>query len=106
MVKRRLVKDGKAADDFELGARAWGERIEGTPFVTHKGKVYLEVIYLKPGTTEYFLDGQPINKSDIEGLEDKTPSEEGQGGVNDKVIIRTYALASVTALRVASTVYN
>jgi hypothetical protein len=40
MVRRRLEAEGKDPDSFELGPRAWGERITGTPFVEHNGKHY------------------------------------------------------------------
>ena len=98
MVRRRLAAEGKAAEDFVLGPRAWGERIPGTCFVEHTGKQYLEVIFLRAGKSTYFLDGAEISKGDIEGLE--TDAEEGrQGGLENKVVIRTFALDSVVALR-------
>ena len=98
MVKRRLVAEGKNPDNFTLGERAWGQRIVGTPFVEHNGKHYVEVIFVKSGDTAYFLDGQPIAKANIEGLED-APESNGQGGLDDKVVLRTFALDSVIALR-------
>ena len=98
MVKRRLVAEGKQAEDFKLGERAWGTRIPNMPIVEHKGNYYLEVIFISSGVVSYYLDGNPINKSDIEGLEEK---EEGkQGGLQDKVIIRTFAAESITELRI------
>ncbi len=99
MVKRRLVQEGKDADDFQLSPRAWGHRIDGTPFVEHKGNFYLEVIFLKAGEVEYLVDGQPVDKSEIEGLDDTKSDNEGQGGLANKVIIRSFSLDSITALR-------
>lgn len=99
MVKRRLEQEGKDASSFVVGPRVWGSRIEGTPFVEHNGSMYLEVIFMKAGEVEYFLDGAVINKSDIEGLDDPIVNDEGQGGVNNKVVIRTYSLDSITAMR-------
>ena len=40
-------KRKKADADFKLSPRTWGERVKGTPFVEHKGKDYLEVIFNK-----------------------------------------------------------
>ena len=37
MVKRRLRKEGKDPSTFRLSPRAWGNRIQGTPFVEHNG---------------------------------------------------------------------
>lgn len=95
MVNRRLASEGK--DNFTLSPRTWGERVEGTAFVTHKGKDYLEVIFKNVISSDYYQDGKPIDKAAIVGLK---PSREGeQGGLDDKVIIRTYSLDSVKEIR-------
>lgn len=100
MVKKRLLAEGKDPETFELGSRAWGTRIEGTPFIEHNGKTYLEVIFLKPGESEYFLDGKPISKDQIVGLkETATANEESQGGLDNKVIVRTYDISKIVAVR-------
>lgn len=98
MVRRRLEKEG-LDPNFEVGPRAWGERIAGTPFVTHNGKSYLEVIFLRAGQVQYLLDGQPVDRSEIQGLDEPRENPEGQGGLGDRVVIRTFALDGVTALR-------
>lgn len=99
MVHRRLVKEGKNPESFQLGARAWGERIPNLPIVEHNGQHYLEVIFLSTGKVHYEVNGQPMDPNRIEGL--KTDKEEGQqGGLSDKVIIRTFKLSSVTEMTV------
>lgn len=102
MVRRRLIQEGKNPD-FEVGPRAWGERVKDTPFVSHKGKNYLEVIFLKPGKTQFFYDDQPIAREDIIGLDEKPEGD--QGGLNDKVIIRTFDVDSITAIRIDNQVF-
>ena len=97
MVKRRLAAEGKDPESFKLSPRAWGERMAGTPFVEHKGEHYLEVIFLRAGTVQYQLDGQPVDIAEIQGLPDKREGE--QGGLEHKVVIRTFKLENVTALR-------
>ena len=99
MVRRRLEAEGKDPDSFELGPRAWGQRIVGTPFVEHNGKHYLEVIFLKSGSVQYLLDGQPVDETAIEGLPDRKEGE--QAGLENKVVIRTFALDSIVELRAA-----
>lgn len=99
MVQRRLVKEGKNPASFVLGERAWGKRIPETPFIEHKGGIYLEVIFLKPGKTELLVDGKPYT-AEIPGLETVEVDEDSQGGLHDKVIIRTFKEASITAVRV------
>lgn len=101
MVKRRLVKEGKDPESFVLGKRAWGERVPNTPFVLHKGELYVEVIFLhSPKQVTYMLDGKPVPKWCVWGLEEK---EEGnQGGLDNKVIIRTYKLSSINRIKMGN----
>jgi hypothetical protein len=102
MVRRRLEAEGKNPNSFELSPRLWGERIENLPVVRHVkdgvAKFYVEVIFLAPGRVEYFLDGSPIPKNEIIGLESKEEGE--QGCLENKVIVRTFSLDSITAIRV------
>jgi hypothetical protein len=106
MVKRRLAAEGKNAESFVLSPRAWGQRIAGTALVEHKGKYYFEAIFMRAGEVKYLLDGVEINKNDIEGLEEREASAEGQGGLDNKVVLRTFALESVVALRTNGTEYR
>ncbi len=98
MVSRRLEKEGKEKSSFKLGRRVWGERVENTPFIEHKGSIYLETIFLSTPKVKYLLDGEPIDKQDIEGLKVK-PVEGKQGGLENKVIIRTFKTDSLTKIR-------
>jgi hypothetical protein len=104
-VQRHLEKCGKAASDFVLSPRTWGERIEGTPIITHKGTFYLEVIFIKSGAVSYTLEGTPIAKEDIEGI--KVSTGGAQGGLEDseKVIIRTYKFDSIVSFRLNNEAY-
>lgn len=103
MIKRRLIAEGKNPESFVLGERSWGTRLPNSPIVHHINKdgeenFYLEVIFLNEGTTHYELNGTPIAKADIIGLDSKT--EEGeQGGLSNKVIIRTPNVASITKIK-------
>ena len=107
MVRRRLQKEGKDPDNFTLGKLPWGTRIEGTPFIEHKGDHYLQAVFLRSGKSEYFVDGVLTDPKEIEGLElDKsvpvTEDVEGkekaiaQGGLENQVIIRTINLKNIT----------
>lgn len=99
MVRRRLAAEGRDPATFEVGPRAWGERLVGTPFVHHRGAYYIEVIFLGAGQVEYLLDGVVTSRSEIQGLDERAASSEGQGGLENRVVLRTYALSSITALR-------
>ena len=110
MVNRRLEKQfdelgmttvelfERIADkNFEPGPRPWGTRIENSPIISHKGKLYLECIFLKAGESKYFLDGEEIKKENIIGLPEKKEGQ--QGGLIDKVVVRTFALESIIKIR-------
>ncbi len=100
MVKRRLEKEGLPAENFTLGKRPWGQRLQDSPFVFHDGKMYLEVIFIqRPSKVEYLVEGKVTPKELIGGL--NTDKEEGkQGGLVDKVIIRTYNVDSIKSIRI------
>lgn len=103
MVKRRLTEEGKDAEDFQLSPRSWGERIEGTPFIKHTKKgsdtesYYLELIFLKPGIVTYQVDGVETAPEDIQGLPKRVEGE--QGGLDNKVVIRTVCVDNITCIR-------
>jgi len=98
MISRRLLKEGKDPESFSLSPRTWGTRIANMPLVSHNGQWYLEVIFLKSGNTTYLLDGQPIEVSEIQGMTESKSGE--QGGLGDKVIIRTIKMASISSITI------
>ena len=102
MVKRRMEDEGKDSSTFELKPRAWGTRVGNTALIEHKDKDYLEVFFMSPGKTKYFLDGEIVDPETIEGFETKkSPSDDtSQGGIENKVVIRTFALDSITGIRI------
>lgn len=99
MVKRRLEKEGKDPETFQLSPRTWGQRLSGAPFVEHKGNYYIEVIFIRPGTTEYLVDGVVTDPTTITGMP-ASKEEARQGGLDDKVIIRTYKADSIKAITI------
>lgn len=104
MIERRLVAEGKAPTDFVLHPRKWGTRIPNMPIVVHNkdgvDQYYLEVIFLKPGTVYYELDGVQVSESSIIGLPTAREIAGEQGGLDDKVIIRDFKAESITELRI------
>lgn len=98
MVKRRLAAEGKNPDNFVLSPRAWGQRLPGMPVVEHNGKRYLEVIFLKPGHSTVLVDGVEADPSAIPGY--PIPNKPEQGGLDDTVIVRTFAFDSIVGIRI------
>ena len=102
MVNRRLEKEELSAASFTVGPRAWGTRIQHTPFVEHKGAMYLEVIFLRPGKTTYLLDGKVTTDPACipPSKEDGVGNGWEQGGLINKVIIRTYKVDSIVGITI------
>ena len=98
MVNRRLEKEGKIPT-FEVGPRTWGTRIPETPFIQHEENLYLEVIFLNSGKSEYLVDGKEYS-DEIEGLPVKKVSEESQDGLSNKVVIRTIKVDNIQAVTI------
>lgn len=97
LVKEQMEREGKDPSTFELKPRAWGVRIENTPFVENKGKHYIECFFEESGKTEYLLDGE-VYDGEIEGLPEKKVNEESQGGIETKIVVRTFSIDSIERL--------
>ena len=110
MVKRRMISEGKDPADFQMKPRAWGTRIGKSPFIEHNGNKYFECIFVSPGKSTYLLDGEPIEKEHIEGLPEPKEKTEGetksQGGIENKVILRTFNLSSIVSIKLKNEVLN
>lgn len=114
MVKKRLIEEGKDHTEFELKPRKWGSRIGNTCFIEHtkdgEEKKYLEAIFIRGGESTYFVDGVETDPATIEGLkievEETNLKKNGeekavqQGGLEDKVVIRTFDINSIISVRV------
>lgn len=100
MVKRRLAAEGKDPGTFTVSPLTWGTRIEGTPFLEHKGEKYIQVIFHRDVAPkiEYLLDGQVTDKDTIQGW----PAERentGQAGLENHVPVRAFKVSSIVAVR-------
>lgn len=108
-VNARLVKEGKEPN-FVASAPTWGQSIPGTPLVLHNGVLYLTVGYLTNNTpkSEYFCDGEPIDKRDIQNyLKPKSSSASKQGLESvDEVVVRKFKLESINEIRMSGKIYE
>lgn len=98
-VRRELEREGKNPDSFQLGPLPWGERVPNSPFIANKGKYYLQCIFLESGAVDYRLDGEPIAKEAIQGLNERSGAEHQGLESENEVIVRTFSLESIEALR-------
>jgi len=76
---------------FQIKPRPWGQRLDNG-LIEHKGQLYVEVQIIESGKTQYFLDNQPIDKSDIIGMNEQYTD-------SDDIIIRTYKLESFQSIQ-------
>jgi len=107
MVQKRLGQEGKE-QTFELSERRWGTRVANYPIVKHiKDEIeqyYLECIFIRSGKVTYYLDGNIIEKNDIEGLNE--PNKPEQGGLENTVILRDYKIENIVRIKVAGNDYE
>lgn len=102
-VNRAQVKEG-AAGDFEAAPRKWGERIKGTPFVMHDGKLYLEAkANALPSELKYVdtKTGAIVAKSLLEDYLPVKKSNAAHQGVSEEneVIVRDFMLTSIKEIK-------
>jgi hypothetical protein len=101
MVKRRLLTAGKDPDSFSVGDLPWGEHVPGTPLImSQSGRLYLQTVLLRPGEVGWTYLGKAIRREDITWI----PRDEDDGGNqwldrDKRVHVRTYALDSITGIR-------
>lgn len=99
MVRKQMTKEGIPQSNFQMGSRTFGTPIPGTPFLEHNNETYIGLIFLKPGTTSYYVDGVLTKPASIPGLPSSVPASESQGGISKKIFYRTYKISSIRAIR-------
>ncbi len=89
-------------ETFVPHARKWGERIQGTPLVQHKGQIYVEARFINsPSKTEFFCDGNLIDKTEVaQYLKEPNSNAEHQGiQEENEVIVRDFKLSNIVAIK-------
>lgn len=80
--------------EFEIKPRKWGVRLENG-LIEHKGVLYMEVVVTGKGDpSEYFLDGNPIDKKDIIGLKPTQVVTESE----DAFMLRAIKLSNIISI--------
>lgn len=104
MVKRRMVKEGKDPETFELQPRKWGVRLPNLPIIEHKGEYYLEVIVHNTLSSEYIYNNKSVKSTEIKGWPSSGDPEKSQGGIEDKVEIRSIKLSNIKEIHIGGEV--
>jgi hypothetical protein len=105
IVNGRLKKQGEN-EVAEVQPRKWGERVPNTPFVMHKGQLYLETLILGVSDTRYFLDGQEVKKSDIAQFLSEKPNSDTYDLGSFAPIWRDYKLANIREITTDKQTYQ
>ena len=97
-VNRQREREGNESD-FQVNPRKWGERVKGTTLVVHKGQYYLEIQEEKVYETEYYLDGNLVEKEIVKQYL-KEPAPQPQQELEREVILRDYRLDSIESVTI------
>ena len=90
--KKRKEKDST----FELSNSKWGVRVGDSCILEHKGKYYVEMIYVKVGEVKYLYNGNEIKKEDIIGLKEYKKNESEKEGI----VVRRMKVENVVSIQI------
>lgn len=97
-------------ETFVPHQRKWGQRIKGTPFVEHKGKLYVETFIRSIQMTRYFNGEIELMEAEVTphlSRKDSVAQIFHQGLPEDKlVVLRDYELKNVHAARFCKRLWN
>lgn len=97
-VNRQRCREGEYPD-FEPEPRKWGVRIPHTPFVTHKGKVYLEAKVERVLFHRYEDEqGRVLADEQVRPFLPKRTDNKEHQGVEREVLVRDYDFASIVTI--------
>ena len=105
-VNRQRGREG-TEQAFEAQARKWGQRIEGTPLVEHKGKLYVTGKVEHTASDVIYRDalGHPLDPEAIAPFKPASRSSAAHQGVDREVITRDWSLDSITRITLNHVTY-
>jgi len=92
-------------EDYKVQERKWGMRVPNTPFVIHRGQLYLECLITGVSQTEYKLDGVIVSKDMIAPYLRPKTADTSEERLGVEVIWRDYRLDSIVQVRVDGKIY-
>jgi hypothetical protein len=92
-VNRQRVREG-TTPDFESLPRKWGTRVHGTPWVEHKGKIYLELKCQNVYEVEYVDDNLNVVHDGVKEYVKPKASQPRQG-LENETILRDYTVTNI-----------
>lgn len=104
MVKRRMQEEGIDPESWNENEVRWGTRIPNSPLISHKDKFYVECIILEEEDVHYYHDNEELTPDQIPGLDPEKAA--WQGGIQNKVKVRRYAIDSIKEIRFNNTKFT
>ena len=92
--------------DFVVKPRAWGERMDNTAFITHKGDYYLEAMFNSNAETNYYIDGVLSSKDAIKQYLTPASVKTLDKVLDTKIVVRSFKCSSVKAIAVNKELYT
>lgn len=104
----QTIAEVEAVPDFEAMPRSWGTRIPNSGLVQHGNKYYVELKVERSLETTYLIDGQPATDKQLEELKKFLPkkSESSRQEVEKQIILRDYALESISHVKINGTEFS
>ena len=94
-MNEKFKSEGKE-ETFEKKKRAWGERIENTPFIQHKDKFYLECFSEGKGEKVFLLEGEEVSPDELDlPKKQETPNDVGLRVLDLSTIIDVQVIEEV-----------
>lgn len=91
---------------FQAKPRKWGQRIEGTPLVEHKGKFYLETKVERSMGQIYLVDDKIKTKDKVNPFLKELTKPATQDHLKKFVILRDFSLDNIKRIRYNGNVLN
>lgn len=92
------ARQDAGAEDFNVGQgerKGWGNRTDDG-LIHHDGKVYVQYIGKGRGLkSEYYVDGQVVDASEIQGL----PDSQTKSDILTGVVVRRLNIASILSIK-------
>ena len=102
-VNRQREREGIVAD-FVAEPRKWGQRVEGTPIVTHNGKFYVEAKVERSEIMGYIMpDLSMVDEHEV--LNWLPNRHSGRQAVEKTIILRDFAVENIRSMRMKGNEY-
>jgi len=102
-VNRQREREGMVAD-FVAEPRKWGERVAGTPLVTHKGKWYVEAMVRRSEVVGYIMpDGTAVDPEEVAKW--LKVRHGGRQAVKKPIILRDFSVENIRSMRMKGMEY-